>query len=117
MRLPGPDGSLMHACLTIGSSQLFLVDENVGCGVLGPKSLKGSAVTIHLQVEDADAAFAQAVAAGAAVKMPIEDTFWGDRFGQLEDPFGQSWSVAAHVRDVSPEDTASALQQAFAKQP
>ena len=72
--------------------------------MLGPKSLKGSPVTIHLYVEDADATVAQAAAAGAKVTMPVQEMFWGDRFGQLEDPFGHRWSVATHVRDLSSEE-------------
>ena len=100
-RLPGPEGKLMHAMLRIGDSALMLNDEFPEWGGFGPKSLKGSPVTIHLYVNDADAAFAQAVAAGAKVTMPIADMFWGDRYGMLEDPFGHKWSIATHKRDVS----------------
>ncbi len=103
-RLPGPDGKLMHAAVRIGDSTLMLMDENPQHGTLGPKSLKGSPVTIHLYVQDADATVAQAVAAGAKVTMPVQEMFWGDRYGQLEDPFGHRWSVATHVRDLSPEE-------------
>jgi PhnB protein len=103
-RLPGPDGKLMHAAVRIGDSTLMLVDENPQFGMLGPKSLKGSPVTIHLYVNDVDATVAQAVSAGAKVTMPAADMFWGDRYGQLEDPFGHRWSVATHMRDVSPEE-------------
>ena len=108
-RLPGPDGRLMHASVRIRDSWLFLVDEMPEWGSLGPKSLKGSPVTIHLYVEDVDATVAQAVAAGAKVTMPVADQFWGDRYGQLEDPFGHRWSVASHVRDVSPEEMREAM--------
>ncbi len=104
MRLPGPDGKLMHAALRIGDSALMLVDEYPQMGALGPKSLKGSPVTIHLFVENADAAFEQAVAAGATVTMPLADMFWGDRYGMLQDPFGHNWSVATHVRDLTPQE-------------
>jgi len=100
-RLPGPEGKLMHAMLRIGDSALMLNDEYPEWGGLGPKSYKGSPVTIHLYVNDVDAAFAQAVAAGAKVTMPIADMFWGDRYGMLEDPFGHKWSIATHKRDVS----------------
>jgi uncharacterized glyoxalase superfamily protein PhnB len=103
-RLPGPDGKLMHGAVRIGDSTLMLVDENPQWGALGPKALKGSPVTIHLYVEDVDAAVAQAVAAGAKITMPVADMFWGDRYGQLEDPFGHRWSVATHKRDLSPEE-------------
>jgi PhnB protein len=103
-RLPGPDGKLMHAAVQIGDSTLMLVDENPQYGMLGPKALKGSPVTIHLYVKDVDATVAQAVSAGAKVTMPVADMFWGDRYGQLEDPFGHRWSVATHVRDLSAEE-------------
>ena len=100
-RLPGPDGRLMHAALRIGDSALMLVDEMPEFGALGPKALKGSSVTIHLYVPDVDAAIAQAVAAGATLKMPAADMFWGDRYGQVEDPFGHKWSLATHTRDLT----------------
>jgi uncharacterized glyoxalase superfamily protein PhnB len=102
-RLPGPDGKLMHAAVRIGDSTLMLVDEMPAYGALGPKALKGSPVTVHLYVPDADATVAQAVAAGAKVTMPLADMFWGDRYGQLEDPFGHRWSVGTHQRDLTPE--------------
>lgn len=110
-RLPGPDGKLMHAAVKIGDSILMLVDENPQWGSLGPKALKGSPVTIHLYVPDVDATVAKAVAAGAKVTMPVADMFWGDRYGQLEDPYGHRWSVATHVRDLSPEE----IKQGMAK--
>ena len=110
-RLPGPNGRLMHAMIRIGGSAVMLVDEMPEWGALGPKALKGSPVTIHLYVEDADAVFARAVKAGAKVIMPIDDAFWGDRYGKLEDPFGHHWSVATHVRDVSPEEMRQAMQK------
>jgi PhnB protein len=112
-RLPNPQGKLMHACIQIGDSAVFLVDEMPDWGSFGPKSLKGSPVTIHLYVEDADATFERAVGAGAKIKMPIEDAFWGDRYGVLEDPFGHQWSVATHVRDMTPEEIQQAAQKAF----
>lgn len=111
MRLPGPDGRLVHGCVRIGDSQVMLVDEFPEWGSLGPKALKGTAVTIHLQVDDVDAVVAQAVAAGAKVKMPVQDMFWGDRYGQVEDPYGHSWSVATHTRDVTPEEIQKAMQE------
>ena len=104
MRLPGPDGKLMHACVQIGDSQLMLTEENPKWGAFGPKTLKGSPITIHLQVENADETMAQAAAAGAKITMPIADMFWGDRYGQVEDPFGHRWSIATHTRDVTPEE-------------
>ena len=104
MRLPGPKGRIMHACLRIGDSQVMLVDEMPEWGALGPKSLKGSPVTIHLYVENVDAFVKRAVDAGAKITMPVADMFWGDRYGKLEDPFGHHWSVATHIRDVSPDE-------------
>jgi uncharacterized glyoxalase superfamily protein PhnB len=110
-RLPGPDGKLMHASIKIGDSTVMLVDENPQWNCLGPKALKGSPVYIHLYVEDVDAFAAQAVAAGATVKLPVQDMFWGDRYGQLEDPFGHLWSVATHKRDMSPKEMQEAMKQ------
>ena len=110
-RLPGPNGRLMHALIRIEGSAVMLVDEMPEWGALGPKSLKGSPVTIHIYVENVDAFVKRAVDAGAKVTMPVEDMFWGDRYGKLEDPFGHHWSVATHVRDVSMEEA----QQAMAK--
>jgi PhnB protein len=108
-RLPGPQGKLMHASMRIGDSVFMLNDEFPEFGGFGPKSLKGTPVTIHLYVTDADAAVAQALAAGATVKMPLADMFWGDRYALLEDPFGHHWSVATHQRDLSPEQIMAAM--------
>jgi len=110
-RLPGQQGKLMHAMIRIGDSAVMLVDESPEWGMLGPKALKGSPVTIHLYVDDADAFVARAVKAGAKVTMPVDDMFWGDRYGKIEDPFGHHWSVGTHVRDVSSEE----MQQAMKK--
>ncbi|MEP7297317.1 MAG: VOC family protein [Burkholderiales bacterium] len=109
-RIPGPQGRLMHAAVRIGDSTLMLVDEMPEWGALGPKALKGSPVTIHLYVTDVDAAVARAVAAGAKITMPVADMFWGDRYGQLEDPFGHRWSVATHQRDLTPEQMQQAMK-------
>lgn len=103
-RLPGPDGKLMHATVRIGDSVLMLVDEYPQWGSVGPKALKGSPVTLHLYVENVDARVAQAVAAGATLTMAVADMFWGDRYGQVEDPFGHKWSIATHTRDLTPEE-------------
>jgi PhnB protein len=104
----GPDGKIVHAALQIGNSPFMLADEfpEWGCGMLSPSSLKGTSVSLHVYVKDVDAAFDKATKAGAQVKMPLEDTFWGDRYGQLEDPFGHVWSFATHKVDVSPEEIA-----------
>src|SRR5687768_11083136 len=103
-RLPGPDGRIMHAMLRIEGSAVMLVDEMPEWGAVGPKTLKGSPVTIHIYVQDVDAFVQRAVKAGAKVTMPVADMFWGDRYGKLEDPFGHHWSVATHVREVSMEE-------------
>lgn len=110
-RLAGPQGRLMHAMIRIEGSAVMLVDEMPEWGALGPKSLKGSPVTIHLYVEDVDAFVKRAVAAGAKITMPLDDMFWGDRYCKLEDPFGHHWSVATHQRDVSPEEMKQAMQK------
>lgn len=110
MRLPGAPGKLMHAEIRIGDSSLMLVDEMPEWGSFGPATLKGSPVTLHLYVADADAAFAQAIAAGASVKMPLADAFWGDRYGILVDPFGHQWSIATHIRDVGPDEMQQAMK-------
>jgi PhnB protein len=109
-RLPGPDGKIMHAMIRINGSAVMLADEMPEWGSLGPKSLKGSPVTIHLYVEDADAFVDRAAKAGAKVTMPVADMFWGDRYGKLEDPFGHHWSVGTHVRDVSMEEAQQAMK-------
>jgi uncharacterized glyoxalase superfamily protein PhnB len=111
MRLPTPGGKLMHASIRIGDSMVLLVDENLDWHMAGPAHCPhGSPVTIHLMVEDVDAVFAQAVAAGAVVAMPVADMFWGDRYGVLKDPFGHSWSIATHKRDLTPEEILKACQ-------
>ena len=100
IRIPGEDGKLMHAAISIDGSMLMLVDENVDWGLLSPLSLGGSPVTLHLNVPNADAAAERAVAAGAELTMPVSDAFWGDRYGQVRDPFGHSWSIAHPLRDT-----------------
>jgi PhnB protein len=108
-RLSGPNGKLMHASIRIGDSIIFLVDEMPQHGVLGPKARNGSTVFVHLYVDDADALARRAVEAGATMTMPVTDMFWGDRYGQLHDPFGHAWSIATHVRDVTPEQMQRAV--------
>ena len=94
MRLPAPNGKLMHAAMRFGDSMLLLMDETPEWGAKGPTLIGGTPVTIHMIVDDVDAVFARAVDAGAKVVMPVADQFWGDRYGVLEDPFGHSWSLA-----------------------
>lgn len=115
-RIPGPDGKLVHAILTIGDSPVMLVDEYPEWGSLGPNARGGSSVTLHLYVEDADAQFKQAVDAGCTVRMPLDDMFWGDRYGIVQDPFGHLWSIATHVRDASPEEIHAAAGKGCSNQ-
>jgi PhnB protein len=104
-RMQAPDGSkLLHAELTIGDSCVFLNDEFPDMGCMSPIVLKGASVTIHLSVDDADIWFERAVAAGATVTMPLQDMFWGDRYGKLVDPFGHHWSISCPIPGLSPED-------------
>ena len=113
-RMPAPDGkSIIHAAVQIGDSRLFLVDEFPDMGCFGPGSSGGSPVTIHLFVEDVDAVFNTALAAGAKELMPVADMFWGDRYGRLADPFGHQWSVATHKEDLTPEEISKRAQAAF----
>lgn len=99
MRLPGPGGRIMHAAISIGGSMLMLVDEMKAHGVLSPSSLGGSPVTLHLNVPNADEAIERATAAGAVVTLAAHDAFWGDRYGQVRDPFGHNWSIAHTLRE------------------
>jgi uncharacterized glyoxalase superfamily protein PhnB len=114
-RMPMPDGAIMHAEIQIGGSVFFLNDEMRG--TKSPQTLGGSAVTVHLQVEDVDALWNQAVAAGCQVTMPLMNMFWGDRYGMLVDPFGHSWSMASHVEDVPPEEMGKRAEAAMAQMP
>jgi uncharacterized glyoxalase superfamily protein PhnB len=110
-RLPDANGRIMHAMVRIEGSAIMLADEMPEWGAVGPKSLKGSPVTIHLYVPDVDAFVERAVRAGAKVTMPVADMFWGDRYGKLEDPFGHHWSVATHIRELTPEEIQEAMQK------
>jgi PhnB protein len=112
-RIPVPDGRLMSVRLRIGGSVLHLADEFPEMGVLAPPSVGGTPVVLALAVDDADAVFARAVAAGGSVRQPVADTFWGDRHGQLEDPFGHRWNVDQHVRDVPHDEVLAAVAAAF----
>ncbi len=113
-----PDGTVMHAAIKIGDSMLMLNDEFPSYGVLSPTSTKtDSPVTLHLYVEDADKVFASAVAAGAVATMPLEDQFWGDRYGKVKDPFGHTWAIATHIKELTPEEMKAAQDEAMAKMP
>lgn len=112
MRMPSPDGKIMHAEIRIGGAAVFLTDEAPAWGALGPNARGGSSVTIHLFTEDADALAERAAKAGATIKVPVQEMFWGDRYGQLVDPFGHAWSVATHVKDLSPAQIAENMKAA-----
>jgi len=117
-RMPGPDGKTIgHAELKVGDSVFFLSDEYPGMGCQSPETLKGNTQALHIYVQDVDAAFDRAVAAGATVKMPVADMFWGDRFGKLADPFGHEWSLGTHKEDLSPEEVDRRAKAFFAKKP
>lgn len=104
MRMAGPDGKIGHAELKIGKANIMLADESPQIGFLSPMTLGGSPVTIHIYVEDVDALAGRAEAAGAKVRRPVADQFYGDRAGQFEDPFGHVWHFATHKEDVSHEE-------------
>jgi uncharacterized glyoxalase superfamily protein PhnB len=113
-RIPTPDGRLMSVQLRLADGLLHIADEFPEFGVLGPPSIGGTPVVLSLDVPDADAAFARAVAAGALVRQPVQEMFWGARHGQLEDPFGHRWNVEQHVRDVPHEEVVAAAAAMFA---
>ncbi len=104
-----PDGRVLHAALTMDGATFFLHDEFPEHGGHSPQALGGSPVVLHLQVADCDAVFERAVAAGCEVRMPLEEMFWGDRYGVIADPYGHNWSVATTVRQVTPEEMQQAL--------
>jgi PhnB protein len=108
---------VMNAQLKIGDSMVMVVDEFPEWHSLSPLSLNGSPVTLHIYTADADAAFAKAVAAGAQPTMPMMDAFWGDRYGQLTDPYGHKWSIATHKKNPTQEELRAAAQKAFAEMP
>lgn len=115
-RMLDPDGRrVVHAEIRIGDSVVMLADEFPEMNYLGPLSRGGPTSTLFVYVEDVDAAFAQALAAGATLKMPVTDMFWGDRYGQLTDPFGHHWSLATHKEDVPPEELQRRSEQFFAQ--
>jgi PhnB protein len=103
-RFPAPEGKIGHAEIKIGDSPIMLADEFADMGYKGPQSLGGSPVSIMLYVEDVDAVFNRAVAAGASVKEALQDKFYGDRMGSLIDPFGHRWHIGTHKEDVSMEE-------------
>jgi PhnB protein len=114
-RMPGPGGRIMHAEIRVGNSMIMLADEFPEMGARSPQTLGGVSSSIMLYVEDVDACFAQAVAAGGKVQRPVKDQFYGDRSGTLEDPYGHVWTIGTHKEDVTSEEmerrAAAAMQQ------
>ncbi len=104
MRFEAPGGKIGHAEIKIGDSPIMLADEHPEMGVVGPQTLGGTAVSILLYVDNVDARFKQAVAAGAAAMRPVQDQFYGDRSGTLKDPFGHVWTIATHKEDMTMDE-------------
>ena len=110
-----PNGMVMHASLKIGDSTLLLADAFPNSPAPAPTTLGGSPVVLNIYVENVDALFNQAVAAGAKVLMPLADMFWGDRYGQISDPFGHIWALGTHVEDVAPDELERRSKAFFAE--
>lgn len=109
-----PGGKILHAEMRIGDSKFFLNDEFPEMGAKGPLALGGTPITLHIFVEDCDKLFNRALAAGATALMPLADQFWGDRYGIVTDPFGHNWSIASHVKDMTPAELEAASAEAMA---
>ncbi|HKW26142.1 MAG TPA: VOC family protein [Terriglobales bacterium] len=110
-----PDGKIMHAMIRIGDSLLMMNDEFPNMGCSSAETLGGTNVTLHIQTEDVDSLFDRAVKAGAKATMPVADQFWGDRYGQVVDPFGQRWSLATRVEQLTPDEVEARAKAFFAK--
>ena len=113
-RMAGPNDMIAHAELEIGDSVIMLADAFPQASVRPPKELGGTTGALFMYVEDVDEIVQQAIDAGATVTMPVEDQFWGDRFGKVADPFGHEWQIATHVEDLTPEEIARRGQEAMA---
>jgi PhnB protein len=109
-RLAMPDGKMAHGEFRIGNSVFMISDENPGWDNASPEKLGGSAVALHLYVEDADRTYADAIKAGAREAMPVGNQFWGDRMGKVIDPFGHHWLIATHMEDVDPGELKSRME-------
>ena len=109
----GPDGKIGHAELAIGDALIMLADPFPGSSTTAPKKLGGTSASVFLYVEDVDSVVNRAVKAGAQVTQEVDDMFWGDRFGSVKDPFGHVWSIATHVKDLTPEEIAEGAKQAM----
>ena len=114
--MPGPDGKgVMHAEVRIGSSIIMMSDENPQQPCKSAETMGGTPVNFYLYVENVDAAFAKAVDAGATAQMPVQEMFWGDRVGSVRDPFGYTWMLATHTRDLTPKEIEEGARAAFAQ--
>jgi PhnB protein len=111
--VPLPGGKLLSVELRFGDSTVMVADEFPDIGVLSPESLGGTYGALHIQTDDVDALWQRALDGGAKVFHPLEDAFWGERFGQIIDPFGHRWGLAQHLRDVPPDEVATAAAEAF----
>lgn len=116
MRIAEPSGRIGHAELVIGDCVVMLSDEYPEIGVVSPPTVGGTPVTLAVYVEDVDATVATAVQAGATVLRPVENQFYGDRSGQIQDPFGHKWNVQTHVEDVDPEEMGQRAAAAMARE-
>jgi PhnB protein len=116
-RMGGPEGKIGHAEIQIGDSRVMLADEHPEMNFRSPKSIGGCPVHLYIYVEDVDATFATAVGAGATVKRPLKNEFYGDRSASLEDPFGHCWGIATHIEDLSAEEIEKRAAEAMSKQP
>ena len=114
-RMAGPDGTVMHAEIRIGDSVVMLGDESPQYGTRSPFSTNGTPGSLHLYVDDADAAFERAVRAGATVRYPLETAFWGDRYGKVTDPFGHEWGIATRVKEMSEDEVRRAAEEWMAQ--
>ena len=113
-RMPGPDGTIAHAEVQIGDSVVMLSDPFPQSTVRPPKELGGTSAAAFVYVEDVDAVVQRAVDAGATLTKPVDDMFWGDRYGKVADPFGHEWQVATHTEDLSPEEITERGREAMA---
>lgn len=113
MRIAAPDGKIGHAEVVIGDGLIMVSDEYPEMDVMGPNSFGGTAVTLSVYVEDADATYAKAIAAGATAERPVETHFYGDRSGMFVDPFGHRWNVSTHVEEVDPDEMARRSAEMF----
>jgi PhnB protein len=114
-RMEGPGGTIGHAELKIGDSIIFLADEFPQAQCKSPQTLGGTTATLNLYVPDVDAAFKRAISAGGRETMAVADMFWGDRYGQLQDPFGHTWGIATHKEDVSHQELEQRAQAFWAQ--